>query len=200
MAFFISLNYYICLKMFREVWNIESRQALDSNFLSASLTVGVSFIVVGLLMLISKKMWGVDSRMFRILNYFSTPKYPYNSVLFILIGFIPLTIAFFSYTRSKTEIVKVEKQMKNGGSKIVEGIVQVEFVQPEEGHTKGDIVHINNKTFQISNFHGGPFYHQSIKHEGVVKEGAHLRIHYFPTKPDEKRWFGDGKIVKIELD
>lgn len=75
-----------------------------------------------------------------------------------------------------------------GKAQVAEGPVQVLFEQPRGGHTKGDIVKIGNKQFEISYYVAKPTYHQTIAYGGVLRKGVYARVHYVGED-----------IVKIEV-
>src|SRR5947207_15951103 len=60
---------------------------------------------------------------------------------------------------------------------IVEGPVEVLHQQPATGHSKGDIIRVNGKEFEISYFHYTPAYRNTIAHKGVLNAGTYARIY-----------------------
>lgn len=71
---------------------------------------------------------------------------------------------------------------------IVEGPVQVLHQQPKTGHTKGDIVLVNGKEFEVNYFYATPAYHNTIAHKGALNAGTYARIYYH-----------DGEILRVDI-
>jgi hypothetical protein len=71
---------------------------------------------------------------------------------------------------------------------VVEGPVFVEHEQPAGGHSKGDVIAVGGKTFEISYFSASPGYIKTIAHGGVLKNGVYARLTYY-----------DGTILKVEI-
>ncbi len=71
---------------------------------------------------------------------------------------------------------------------IVEGPVQVLHQQPKTGHSKGDIVEVNGKQFEVNYFLATPAYHKALAHGGALGVGTYARIYYY-----------DGEILRIDI-
>ncbi|PYL72356.1 MAG: hypothetical protein DMF26_16805 [Verrucomicrobia bacterium] len=67
---------------------------------------------------------------------------------------------------------------QNGQYEIVEGQVQVLHEQPATGHTKGDIITVNGKQFEVNYFYLTPAYRNTLAHGGVLNAGVYVRIYY----------------------
>ena len=71
---------------------------------------------------------------------------------------------------------------------IVEGPVEVLHQQPATGHSKGDIVEVNGKQFEVNYFYATPAYHNTIAHKGVLNAGTYARIYYY-----------DREILRVDI-
>ena len=71
---------------------------------------------------------------------------------------------------------------------IVEGPVEVLHQQPYTGHSKGDVIRVNGKEFEVNYFYATPAYHNTIAHKGVLNVGAYARIYYY-----------DGEILRVDI-
>ena len=71
---------------------------------------------------------------------------------------------------------------------VVEGQVHVLHRQPKTGHTKGDIVEVNGKQFEVNYFYATPAYNKTLARGGVLGDGVYARIYYF-----------NGEILRVEV-
>ena len=71
---------------------------------------------------------------------------------------------------------------------VVEGPVQVLHQQPATGHSKGDVIRVNEKEFEVNYFYATPAYHTTIAHKGVLNTGTYARIYYF-----------GGEILRVDI-
>jgi hypothetical protein len=71
---------------------------------------------------------------------------------------------------------------------VVEGPVQVLHQQPASGHTKGDVIRVNGKEFEVNYFYATPAYHKTIVHNGVLNAGTYARVYYY-----------DGEILRVDI-
>jgi len=71
---------------------------------------------------------------------------------------------------------------------IVEGPVQVLHQQPATGHTKGDVIRVNGKEFEVNYFYATPAYHNTIAHKGALNAGTYARIYYY-----------NGEILRVDI-
>jgi hypothetical protein len=71
---------------------------------------------------------------------------------------------------------------------VVEGPVQVLYQQPATGHTKGDVIHVNGKEFEVNYFYATPAYHNTIAHKGILNAGSYARIYFL-----------DGEILRVDI-
>jgi hypothetical protein len=78
--------------------------------------------------------------------------------------------------------------LANNQCEVVEGTVQVLHQQPWSGHDAGDHISIGGKDFTYSDYVESLGYHQTISHDGQLKNGAVARLHYI----------GD-VILKVEI-
>ena len=70
------------------------------------------------------------------------------------------------------------KAYRHGQYQVVEGQVHVLHEQPATGHTKGDIITVNGKQFEVNYFYLTPAYRNTLAHGGVFG-GAFM--HAFTT-------------------
>ena len=77
---------------------------------------------------------------------------------------------------------------RNGGYQVVEGPVEVIHRQPATGHTKGDVVSVNGKQFEVNYFYATPAYHNTLAHGGVLGSGVYARLYYY-----------NGEILRVDL-
>jgi hypothetical protein len=71
---------------------------------------------------------------------------------------------------------------------LVEGQVQVLHEQPATGHTKGDIITVNGKQFEVNYFYATPAYRNTLAHGGVLQSGVYARLYYY-----------NGEILRVEI-
>ena len=75
-------------------------------------------------------------------------------------------------------INRLVKANRYGQYEVVEGPVQVLHEQPATGHTKGDIITVNGKQFEVNYFYLTPAYRNTVAHGGVLASGVYARIYY----------------------
>jgi len=71
---------------------------------------------------------------------------------------------------------------------IVEGPVEVLHQQPATGHSKGDVIRVSGKEFEVNYFYATPAYHNTIAHKGALNAGTYARIYYY-----------DGEILRVDI-
>jgi hypothetical protein len=71
---------------------------------------------------------------------------------------------------------------------VVEGPVQVLHQQPATGHSKGDVIRVNGKEFEVNYFYATPAYNNTIAHKGVLNAGTYARIYYY-----------NGEILRVDI-
>ncbi len=71
---------------------------------------------------------------------------------------------------------------------VVEGQVQVLHEQPATGHTKGDIITVNGKEFEVNYFYATPAYRNTVAHGGVLGSGVYVRLCYH-----------NGEILRVDI-
>jgi len=89
---------------------------------------------------------------------------------------------------STTKINSLLDIYRNGRSDVVEGVISVKHEQPASGHTKGDVITIGGKEFEVNQFLVTPGYKTTISHGGALRQGVYARLHYH-----------DGIILKAEI-
>jgi len=77
---------------------------------------------------------------------------------------------------------------RNGQYQVVEGQVHVLREQPATGHTKGDIITVNGKQFEVNYFYLTPAYRSTLAHGGVLEGGVYARIYYH-----------NGEILRVDI-
>ena len=71
---------------------------------------------------------------------------------------------------------------------VVEGPVEVLHQQPATGHSKGDVIRVNGKEFEVNYYLATPAYNKTIAHKGALNAGTYARIYYY-----------DGEILRVEV-
>ena len=77
---------------------------------------------------------------------------------------------------------------RDGQYQVVEGQVQVLHEQPATGHTKGDIITVNGKQFEVNYFYLTPAYRNTLAHGGVFQSGVYARLYYY-----------NGEILRVDI-
>src|SRR5438034_3915585 len=77
---------------------------------------------------------------------------------------------------------------RDGQYQVVEGQVQVLHEQPATGHTKGDIIIVNGKQFEVNYFYATPAYRNTLAHGGVLQSGVYARLYYYT-----------GEILRVDI-
>jgi hypothetical protein len=77
---------------------------------------------------------------------------------------------------------------RDGRYQVLEGQVQVLHEQPATGHTKGDIICVNGKEFEVNYFYATPAYRNTVAHGGVLRSGVYAKLYYY-----------DGEILRVDI-
>jgi hypothetical protein len=77
---------------------------------------------------------------------------------------------------------------RHGQYQVAEGPVQVLHEQPATGHTKGDMITVNGKQFEVNYFYVTPAYRNTLAHRGVLGSGVYARIYYY-----------NGEILRVDI-
>jgi hypothetical protein len=77
---------------------------------------------------------------------------------------------------------------RHGQYQVVEGQVQVLHEQPVTGHTKGDIITVKGKQFEMNYFYLTPAYRNTLAHGGVLDSGIYARVYYH-----------NGEILRVDI-
>jgi len=89
---------------------------------------------------------------------------------------------------------------RDGRYQIVEGQVQVLHEQPATGHTKGDIITVHGKQFEVNYFYLTPAYRNTVAHGGVLQSGVYARIYYYNNPWNLSRApDGSGEILRVDI-
>ena len=83
---------------------------------------------------------------------------------------------------------RLVKAYRYGQYEVVEGPVQVLHEQPVKGHTRGDIITVNGKQFEVNYFYLTPAYRNTVAHGGVLASGVYARIYYH-----------NGEILRVDV-
>jgi len=83
---------------------------------------------------------------------------------------------------------RLVKAYRYGQYEVVEGPVQVLHEQPVTGHTRGDIITVNGKQFEVNYFYLTPAYRNTVAHGGVLASGVYARIYYH-----------NGEILRVDV-
>ena len=77
---------------------------------------------------------------------------------------------------------------RDGQYQVAEGQVQVLHEQPATGHTRGDIITVNGKQFEVNYFYLTPAYRNTVAHAGVLQSGVYARLYYY-----------NGEILRVDI-
>ena len=77
---------------------------------------------------------------------------------------------------------------RDGQYQVAEGQVQVLHEQPATGHTRGDIITVNGKQFEVNYFYATPAYRNTLVHGGVLQSGVYARLYYY-----------NGEILRVDI-
>ena len=72
--------------------------------------------------------------------------------------------------------------------KTSEGTIKVISVQPDGGHTPGDMIQIGGVELEVNGYSGDFGYSKSIVHQGILTEGKYVKVFYY-----------DGRILRIDV-
>jgi hypothetical protein len=75
-----------------------------------------------------------------------------------------------------------------GQYQVVEGEIQMLHQQPATGHTKGDIITVNGKQFEVNYFYATPAYRNTLAHGGVLASGVYARLYHH-----------NGEILRVDI-
>jgi hypothetical protein len=114
------------------------------------------------------------------------PKSWFGSVFVIAWAVFWLYLHNFPYVFG--HINNLVRAYRNGQYEVVEGQVQVLHEQPATGHTKGDIITVNGKQFEVNYFYLTPAYRNTLAHGGVLNAGVYTRIFYH-----------NGEILRVDI-
>lgn len=96
-----------------------------------------------------------------------------------------LPAQFSAYVGRINSLVTVYRERQY---QVVEGQVHVLHEQPATGHTKGDIISVNGKQFEVNYFYATPTYRNTLAHGGVLGSGVYARLYYH-----------NGEILRVEI-
>jgi hypothetical protein len=96
-----------------------------------------------------------------------------------IIGWALLWLYLHNFPYVFGHINSLVRAYRGGQYEVVEGAVQVLHEQPATGHTKGDIIAVNGKQFEVNYFYLTPAYRNTLAHGGVLGAGVYARIYYY---------------------
>jgi len=131
---------------------------------------------------------GIVGIIMRYRNRSRWPKKLFPSLFMIGWGIFWLALHLPLFQISITKINSLLDIYRNGRSHVIEGVISVKHEQPASGHTKGDVITIGGKEFEVNQFLVTPGYKTTICHGGALRQGVHARLHYH-----------DGIILKVEI-
>jgi hypothetical protein len=137
-------------------------------------------LLVGIVALIG----GVTALIYKWRN--NEPKRWLSPLFVIAWAFFWLYLHNFPYVFE--HINKLVRADRDGPYQLVEGQVQVLHEQPATGQTKGDIITVNGKQFEVNYFYLTPAYRNTLAHGGVLASGVHARIYYY-----------NGEILRVDI-
>jgi len=122
----------------------------------------------------------------------------FGSVFVIVWGLFWLYLHNFPYVFG--HINSLVGAYRDGQYQIVEGQVQVLHEQPATGHTKGDIITVHGKQFEVNYFYLTPAYRNTVAHGGVLQSGVYARIYYYNNPWNLSRApDGSGEILRVDI-
>src|SRR5262249_20878944 len=89
---------------------------------------------------------------------------------------------------------------RDGQYQVAEGPVQVLHEQPATGHTKGDIITVNGKQFEVNYIYATPAYRNTLAHGGVLKGDVYARVYYCNNPWDLSRAPGASSCEILRVD
>jgi len=140
--------------------------------------------VFRLLVGIAALIGGVTALIYKWRN--NEPKNWFGPVFVAAWAFFWLYLHNFPYVFE--HINNLVRAYGDGRYQVVEGQVQVLHEQPVTGHTKGDIITVNGKQFEVNYFYLTPAYRNTLAHGGVFASGVYARIYYH-----------NGEILRIDI-
>jgi hypothetical protein len=140
--------------------------------------------VFRLLVGIAALIGGVTALIYRWRN--NEPKNWFGPVF--VIAWALFWLYLHNFTSVFGHINSLVKAYRHGQYQVVEGQVQVLHEQPATGHTRGDIITVNGKQFEVNYFYVTPAYRNTLAHGGVLGSGAYARICYH-----------NGEILRVDI-
>jgi hypothetical protein len=137
-------------------------------------------LLVGIVALIG----GVTALIYKWRN--NEPKSWFGPVFVTGWAFFWLYLHNFPYVFE--HINNLVRAYRDGQYEVVEGQVQMLHEQPATGHTKGDIITVNGKQFEVNYFYVTPAYRNTLAHGGVLASGVYTRLYYY-----------NGEILRVDI-
>jgi len=135
-------------------------------------SIDIAPFVIGFISLVIG-VWGIHLK-----DKGKCPSWISHPEIFAFAGLVFIAFGCFSLFSWIGKSDRLLSAYKNGRYQVVEGRVSVLHMQPFGGHTKGDIITINGKQFEIDYFKKTPAYKKTISHGGVLREGVYAKIYY----------------------
>jgi len=140
--------------------------------------------VFRLLVGIAALIGGVTALIFKWTN--NGPKRWFGPVF--VIGWSLLWLYLHNFPYVFGHINSLVRAYRDGQYQIVEGPVHVLHEQPATGHTKGDVITVNGKQFEVNYFYATPAYRNTLAHQGVLGGGVYARLYYY-----------NGEILRVDI-
>jgi hypothetical protein len=140
--------------------------------------------VFRLLVGVAAVIGGVTALIFQWKN--NEAKSWFGPVFVIAWGLLWIYLHNFPYVFG--HINSLVRAYRDGQYQVVEGQVHVLHEQPATGHTKGDIITVNGKQFEVNYFYVTPAYRNTLAHGGVLQSGLYARIYYY-----------NGEILRVDI-
>jgi hypothetical protein len=97
-------------------------------------------------------------------------------------------LTLHDFPRMFRHIGNLTEAYEMGRYEVSEGIVTVLHEQPAHGHSSGDRIVVDGKSFAVDYFYATPAYRQTIAHGGALRAGTYARLGSV-----------DGEIVRVEV-
>ncbi len=119
-----------------------------------------------------------------------------RAVIFIVVGVLVVStdsILYHSQAKKYSEITNI---YNSHSYSVVEGKVNVIHEESAGGHDIGDVILVNGTKFVFSYYIYSLGYHQTISHDGVLKDGVIARLTYYNDVSHGKT---NNVILKVEV-
>jgi hypothetical protein len=140
---------------------------IRSDFL-LRIGIGLAALIGGIITTVARKK--TNERWF---------KQSFGPIFMIAWAVVWIVAHLLPYLYGEPSIASLLQVYRTKAFKITEGAVEVKHEQPYSGHTKGDIVVIGGKEFEVNFFKANPSYNVTIAHGGALRPGTYARVSYY---------------------